>query len=97
MAYFSNKNAQIQRVRRNNRIADIRTENCINAVYDAYMMFALLALCEKCGFREKRIKTFTEAFTDMVVQYQNGELSQKSIKNKLSEYGIEFEPIQLRR
>ena len=92
MSYFNNKNTFMHQVRRANRIADIRTENCISATYDAYMLFALFTLCEQCGFRKKRIKTFVEEFTSTVVQYQNGEINQESIKERLlDEYGIEFE------
>ena len=97
MSYFNNKNAYMHQVRRANHIADIRTENCISATYDAYMLFALFTLCEKCGFREKRIKAFYNAFHETVRQYQNGEINQESIKERLlDEYGIEFEKFEVK-
>lgn len=96
MAYFNNKNAQIQQMRRKNRIAEMHTENCINATYNAYMMVACLVLYEKCGFREKRLTTFVNEFYNTVAEYQNGELTYESMKGRLSDYGIEFEPLQVR-
>ena len=94
MKHYDNKNDIIRQMRKAQH-AEKHTENCVNATYNAYMMVACLVLYEKCKFREKRLTTFVNEFYGMVEAYQNGEITYESMKKRLSDYGIEFEPLHV--
>lgn len=92
--HCDNKNDLIRTLRRGQNAQKI-TDTAIDATYYAQSIIALFVLCEYVKLSDEQLQQYYEKVNEVLVKFQKGKISQKYMKGKLLEYGIDFDKVHL--